>query len=72
MSTTSLKSVNEKLRNLPEAMLSEVDYFIDFLTYKHEKEGTEIPQWQKEEVLKRQKENSPTTDAFEMLHNLNG
>lgn len=71
MSTTSLKSVNEKLKNLPEAMLDEVDYFIDFLTYKNAKEAMDIPQWQKEEVLKRQKENKPTTDAFEMLDHLN-
>ncbi len=70
MATTTYKQVNTKLKNLPDSVLEEVENFIDFLAYKHAQGKQEIPQWHKEIVSKRIKDNKEPVDAFEMLDNL--
>ena len=34
MTATALKHVNNKLKNLPDALVEEVEKYIDFLTFK--------------------------------------
>ena len=70
MHTTTRKQVNAKLQQLPEALLEEVERYIDFLTFKHKQETQDIPQWQQDLVLKRVKEVQKPVDAFEMLNEL--
>ena len=38
MTATALKHVNNKLKNLPDALVEEVEKYIDFLTFKHSQE----------------------------------
>lgn len=70
MDSNSLKQVNYKLKQLPEKFLEEVERYIDFLTFKHKQESEDIPQWQKDLVLKRIKEANQPVDAFDMLDEL--
>ncbi|WP_298116430.1 DUF2281 domain-containing protein [Flavobacterium sp.] len=70
MTATALKHVNDKLKNLPDSLIDEVESFIDFLAYKHSQESNQIPQWHKDEVSKRIKLNKKPVDAFEMIDNL--
>ena len=70
MTTAALKHVNDKLKELPNSLIEEVESFIDFLAYKHSQETNSIPQWQKDEVLKRIKRNKKPVDAFEMIDEL--
>ena len=70
MTATALKHVNDKLKNLPDSLIEEVDNYIDFLAYKHSQETNQIPQWHKSEVSKRVKLNRKPVDAFEMIDNL--
>ncbi|RRA95118.1 hypothetical protein [Paenimyroides viscosum] len=70
MDSNSLKQVNYKLKQLPEKFLEEVERYIDFLTFKHKQESEDIPQWQKDLVLKRIKEAKKPVDAFDMLDEL--
>ncbi len=53
MTATALKHVNDKLKNLPDSLIDEVENYIDFLVYKYAQDANEIPQWHKDEVLKR-------------------
>ena len=53
MSATALKHVNSKLKNLPDALVEEVEKYIDFLTFKYSQETASVPEWHKEKVLKR-------------------
>lgn len=70
MTATALKHVNDKLKNLPDSLIEEVESFIDFLAYKHAQESDSIPQWHKEEVLSRIKLNETPVDAYDMIDNL--
>jgi len=70
MTTNALKHVNEKLKNLPDSLVEEVENYIDFLTFKHNQDSAEILQWQKDVVLKRIAESKNPVDAFEMIDNL--
>jgi hypothetical protein len=70
MTATALKHVNDKLKNLPDSLIDEVESFIDFLVYKYYQEDNQIPQWHKDEVVKRIKLNKKPVDAFEMIDNL--
>ena len=70
MATTALKHVNSKLKNLPDTLVEEVEKYIDFLTFKHSQETQKVPEWHKEIVLKRIKENKTPVNAFEMLDGL--
>jgi hypothetical protein len=70
MTATALKHVNSKLKNLPDALVEEVEKYIDFLTFKHSQETSSVPEWHKEIVLKRIKDNKTPVDAFDMLENL--
>lgn len=70
MTTAALKHVNTKLKELPDALVEEVEKYIDFLTYKHNQNTQEIPEWHKEEVLKRIKDRKAPIDAFKMLDDL--
>jgi len=70
MNTTTIKQVNSKLKQLPDTLLEEVERYIDFLTFKHKQETQDIPQWQKDIVLKRVKDAKKPVDAFEMLDDL--
>ena len=70
MKAAALKHVNDKLKNLPNSLIEEVENYIDFLAYKYSQESNEIPQWQKDEVFKRIKLNKKPVDAFEMIDNL--
>lgn len=67
MNATTIKDVKTKLERLPEALLEEVEKYIDFLTFKH---SQDIPQWHKDIVLKRIDENKEPVDAFEMIERL--
>ena len=70
MTTTALKHVNSKLKNLPDALVEEVEKYIDFLTFKYSQETSNIPEWHKEVVLKRIKDKKTPIDAFDMLKDL--
>ena len=70
MKAAALKHVNDKLKNLPNSLIEEVENYIDFLAYKYSQESNEIPQWQKDEVFKRIKLNKKPVDAFEMIDDL--
>lgn len=67
MKATAIKQVSNKLKDLPDALLEEVEKYIDFLAFKHHQEHIEIPQWQKDIVLERMKNPKGFVDAFEML-----
>jgi hypothetical protein len=70
MTTTALKNVNSKLKNLPDALVEELEKYIDYLTFKYAQENQEIPQWHKDIVLKRINEKQTPVDAFAMLDDL--
>ena len=70
MTTAALKHVNNKLKNLPDALVEEVEKYIDFLAFKHSQENQQIPQWQKDLVIKRINDNQIPVDAFDMIDDL--
>ena len=70
MTATALKHVNSKLKNLPDTLVEEVEKYIDFLTFKHSQETSNVPEWHKETVLNRIKDKQTPIDAFEMLDDL--
>ncbi|MFZ4680808.1 MAG: DUF2281 domain-containing protein [Flavobacterium sp.] len=70
MTATALKHVNDKLKNLPDSLIDEVENYIDFLVYKYAQDANEIPQWHKDEVLKRIKLDNKPVDAFDMIDKL--
>jgi len=70
MTATSLKYVNDKLKNLPDSLIEEVEIYIDFLAYKHAQEVNSVPQWHQDEVSKRIKLNKKPVDAFKMIDDL--
>ena len=70
MTTAALKHVNNKLKNLPDAVVEEVEKYIDFLAFKHSQENQQIPQWQKDLVIKRINDNQIPVDAFDMIDDL--
>lgn len=70
MNAEAIKQVSSKLKNLPDSLLEEVEKYIDFLVYKNTEETEDIPQWHKDEVLRRIKANEPPKDAFAMIKDL--
>jgi hypothetical protein len=70
MTATALKQVNNKLKNLPDSLIDEVESYIDFLAFKHSQESNQIPQWHKDEVSSRIMLNQKPIDAFDMIDNL--
>ena len=70
MTATALKHVNSKLKILPDTLVEEVEKYIDFLTFKHSQETSNVPEWHKEIVLNRIKDKQTPIDAFEMLDDL--
>ena len=70
MTATALKHVNDKLKNLPDSLIEEVENYIDFLAFKYSQDSNEIPQWHKDEVLKRKHLNQKPLDAFDMINAL--
>lgn len=70
MTATALKHVNSKLKNLPDTLVEEVEKYIDFLTFKHSQETSNVPEWHKEIVLNRIKDKQTPIDAFEMLDDI--
>ena len=64
--------MNSKLKVLPDALLLEVENYLDFLTYKYTQETalSNIPQWQKDIVLERMNNPQTAVDAFEMITDL--
>lgn len=70
MTATALKHVNSKLKNLPDTLVEEVEKYIDFLTFKHSQETSNVPEWHKEIVLNRIKDKQTPINAFEMLDDL--
>ena len=72
MTTTAINKVNSKLKVLPDALLLEVEKYLDFLTYKYTQETalSNIPQWQKDIVLERMNNPQTAVDAFEMITDL--
>ncbi len=70
MTAAAIKHVNTKLKDLPDALLGEVEKYIDFLAFKYSQESQEIPQWHKDVVINRIKDKKTPVDAFEMLDNL--
>lgn len=72
MTTTAINKVNSKLKVLPDALLLELENYLDFLTYKYTQETalSNIPQWQKDIVLERMNNPQTAVDAFEMITDL--
>lgn len=72
MRTTAINQVSSKPKVLPDALLQEVEKYIDFLTFKYNQETaiSNIPQWQKDIVLDRLHNPQTTMDAFEMIDDL--
>lgn len=51
----TIDKIKANLESLPESFYSEVNDFIDFLKDKHRRANpNEIPEWQKEEVARRE------------------
>ena len=70
MSATAVKHINTKLKNLPDALVEEVEKYIDFLAFKYAQENSTIPQWQQDIVLRRVKDKKTPVDAFTMIDDL--
>ena len=70
MTTEAINQVNIKLKKLPDALLLEVEKYIDFLSFKYLKDDIEVHQWQQDLVLDRIDHPKKTVDAFEMLDDL--
>ena len=72
MTTTAINQVSSKLKVLPDALLQEVEKYIDFLTFKYNQETaiSNIPQWQQDIVLERLYNPQATMDAFDMIDDL--
>ena len=70
MDVTNIEKVNSKLKKLPDSLLKEIENYIDFLAFRQSQPNDDIPQWQKEIVLKRVLEENEPVDAFEMLDKL--
>mgnify|MGYP003487932260 FL=1 len=70
MDVTNIEKVNSKLKKLPDSLLKEIENYIDFLAFRQSQPNDDIPQWQKEIVLKRKKKKKEPVDAFEMLDKL--
>jgi phosphate/sulfate permease len=58
------------VKNSPSPSNYSIENYIDFLAYKYAQDANEIPQWHKEEVLKRIKLDNKPVDAFDMIDNL--
>lgn len=65
--STTIRQVSTKLKALPDALIKDVEKYIDFLTFKHAEDSLNIPQWHKDVLDKRIKDNKNPIDAFEML-----
>ena len=72
MTTAALKHVNTKLKELPDALVEEVEKYIDFLAFKYSQETQDVPQWHKDVVLQRIENQEPPVDAFKMIEELEG
>lgn len=72
MTTSAIKHVNSKLKNLPDALVEEVEKYIDFLAFKYSQESQDVPQWNKDVVLQRIENQEPPVDAFKMIEELEG
>ena len=72
MTTSAIKHVNSKLKNLPDALVEEVEKYIDFLAFKYSQESQDVPQWHKDAVLQRIENQEPPVDAFKMIEELEG
>lgn len=70
MTASAIKHVNSKLKNLPDTLVEEVEKYIDFLAFKYSQETHDVPDWHKDVVLKRIKDNKEPVNAFGMLDNL--
>ncbi len=70
MTTTAVKQINTKLKNLPDTLVEEVEKYIDFLAFKHAQENSTVPQWQQDIVLRRVKYKKTPADAFAMIDDL--
>lgn len=68
METAAIKNINSKLKTLPQALLEEVDSYIDYLKFKYSKEESiYIQKWQQDLVSERMRDPKPAVDAFEMI-----
>ena len=72
MTTSAIKHVNSKLKNLPDALVEEVEKYIDFLAFKYSQESQDVPQWHKDVVLQRIESQESSVDAFRMIEELEG
>lgn len=70
MSSTTLNQVNSKLKKLPETLLEDVERYIDFLTFKHNQDTSQVPQWHKDIVSNRINDSQEPVDAFKMIDEL--
>jgi|JI6StandDraft_1071083.scaffolds.fasta_scaffold14308_4 hypothetical protein len=68
MTAIAIKHVNTKLKRLPDALIQEVEKYIDFLAFKYSQEEQKIPQWHKKIIdhrLKDYKENPSNVTDFD-------
>ncbi|EAZ95099.1 hypothetical protein FBBAL38_08929 [Flavobacteria bacterium BAL38] len=72
MTTSAIKHVNIKLKNLPDTLVEEVEKYIDFLAFKYSQESQDVPQWHKDVVLQRIESQESPVDAFKMIEELEG
>ena len=56
MTTSAIKHVNSKLKNLPDTLVEEVEKYIDFLAFKYSQESQDVPQWHKDILDERMRE----------------
>ena len=70
MDVTNIEKVNSKLKKLPDSLLKEIENYIDFLAIRQSQSNYDIPQWQKDIVIKRVHEKNQPDDAFAMLDKL--
>ena len=72
MTTSAIKHVNSKLKNLPDTLVEEVEKYIDFLAFKYSQESQDVPQWHKDIVFQRIESQETPIDAFRMIEELEG
>lgn len=51
----TIKDLYQNIDTLPKSLYKQANDFLEFLKFQNEKEEYEVPEWQKEEVLRRMK-----------------
>lgn len=67
---TTIKDIEKNLQDLSPELLIQVNDYIEFLKERYSVSHSEIPQWQKDEVLRRKKEAEQNPDIMKPIEEL--